>query len=116
MTECVDDWKFQCCAGVSINWVGRRSTSWVKCQEQHLGGSTEVTLAASGRRAGTNKRVSVNDSPVHRGYQTVHFHNVKFNVPDLTCRALLASSSLFNGALLRHPSTYISTGFAGALK
>ncbi len=54
-------------AGVSINWVGGRSMSWVKSQEHHLEGSSEVTLAASGRRAGTNKRVSVNDSPLCRG-------------------------------------------------
>ncbi|DBA98890.1 TPA: hypothetical protein ACH3X1_014641 [Trebouxia sp. C0004] len=45
-------------SGVSINWVGGRSMSWVMCQEQQCRGSTEVTLAASGRRAGTNKRAS----------------------------------------------------------
>ncbi|KAL0032713.1 hypothetical protein WJX79_005436 [Trebouxia sp. C0005] len=45
-------------SGVSINWVGGRSMSWDKCQEQQCGVGTEVTLAASGRRAGTNKRTS----------------------------------------------------------
>lgn len=45
-------------SGVSINWVGGRSMSWVKCQEQECGGSSEVTLAASGRKAGTNKSTS----------------------------------------------------------
>ncbi len=78
------EWKVHSFAGVSINWVGGRSTSWVTCQKQHIEGSSEVTLAASGRKAGTNKRVSVNDSLLLYGYQTIHCQYAVFNVPDLT--------------------------------
>lgn len=93
--------KMHSCAGVSINWVGGRSMSWDKCQEQQCGVGTEVTLAASGRRAGTNKRVSVNDSLLHCAFQMVHCQYVEVNVPDLTFRAVFASSSPRAAAPLR---------------
>ena len=107
------EWEVHSSAGVSINWVGGRSMSWVKCQEQQCGGS-EVTLAASGRKAGTNKSVSVSDSLLHCAFQTIHCQYVVFTVSRLTFRAIFAGSSPFDGALLHHPSTHTSPG--GALK
>lgn len=43
--------------GVSINWTGVASKAWPLAAGSS-GGSAEVTLAASGRKAGTNKSVS----------------------------------------------------------
>ena len=57
--------------------------SWVTCQEHQCGGSSEVTLAASGRKAGTNKHVSVNDSHLHCAFRTIHCEHAVFNGPDL---------------------------------
>ncbi len=62
--------------------------SWVRCEEQQCGGSTEVTLAASGRKAGTNKRVSVNDPLLHCAFPMIHCQYVVINVPDLIFREL----------------------------
>lgn len=46
-----------CALGVSINWVAVPSNMWALAKDVS-GGSVEVTLAASGRKAGTNKSVS----------------------------------------------------------
>ena len=46
-----------CGSGVSINWVAAPSSAW-SLAGNVTRGSAEVTLAASGRKAGTNKNVS----------------------------------------------------------